>query len=88
MKAAVATARGQHGDSGGFSAAISGSTAGAAQQKGGGNGTAAAGRWRWAARQQGSGDSAAAAMQWRHDCPKDRWRGSALLLPPLLAMPP
>ena len=64
-KAAVATARGQHGDSCGFLAAVSGSTAAAAQQKGGGNGVAVAGRWRWASRQQGGGNSVAAAGQWR-----------------------
>ena len=63
-KAAVATARWLHGDSSGFLAAISGSTAAAAQQKDGSN-TVVAAVWQWqAARQQVCGNSAA-AITWR-----------------------
>ena len=88
-KATVATAQGRHSDSGGFLAAVSGSTAATVQRKGGGNSAAVAGWQRWAARQQGGGDRAAAATRGSgNDCPKYRWRNSALLLPPLLAMPP
>ena len=91
-KAAVATARWRHGNRGSFLAAVSGSVTAAAQQKG------AAITWWWQGGGGGQHGSKVVAIARQQQCkgsgddrPKDRGRGhfpSALLLLPLLTMPP